>query len=195
MMRNNFNFYDSKLINVMKKTSLQDQLLKAGLSTKSKANNVSKQKQKQLKKQRKNKIEVTDEAALLANQAKAKQREKDRLLNEKRNEDAQKKQIAAQITQLIDLNKLPKDDDGEAFNFTDDNLVKAIYVAEDIRERLVKGSAVLAKLSKSYEVVPVAVAEKIAQRDKQRVIYLDDVVLETVDDAYADYAIPDDLMW
>jgi hypothetical protein len=179
----------------MKKSSLQDQLLKAGLSSKSKAHKVSKQKHKQQKQQRKNKAEVTDEAALLANQAKAKHREKDRLLNEKRNAEAEKKQIAAQITQLINLNKLPKDDDGVVFNFTDENLVKGIYIPEDVRERLIKGGAVLVKLSKSYEVVPVAVAEKIAQRDKSRVIYLDDVALEAVDDGYADYEIPDDLMW
>lgn len=35
-----------------------------------------------------------------------------------------KKQIANQIYQLIDLNKVVKDEEGEAYNFTDQNKVK-----------------------------------------------------------------------
>jgi len=178
----------------MKNISLQDQLLKAGLTNKSKASKVKSQKHKQLKKQRKNKIETVDEMALLAKQAEAERREKDRLLNEKRNQEAEKNQIAGQIKQLITLNKLEKDDEGSAFNFTHDDKVKAIYVSDELRDRIVAGRAVIVQLAKAYEVVPAAVAEKIAQRDQQRVIYLDDVA-PVVDDEYADYQIPDDLMW
>jgi uncharacterized protein YaiL (DUF2058 family) len=67
-------------------------------------------------------------------------------------------------------------------------------VSDELRDRIVAGRAVIVQLAKTYEVVPAAVAEKIAQRDKQRLIYLDDVV-QVVDDEYADYQIPDDLMW
>lgn len=178
----------------MKNISLQDQLLKAGLTNKSKASKVKSQKHKQLKKQRKNKIETVDETALLAKQAEAERRAKDKLLNEKRNQEAEKKQVAGQIKQLIALNKLEKDDEGAAFNFTHDDKVKAIYVSDELRDRIVAGRAVIVQLAKAYEVVPAPVAEKIAQRDQQRVIYLDDVV-PVVDDEYADYKIPDDLMW
>jgi len=179
----------------MKNISLQDQLLKAGLTSNSKAQKVKKQKHKQRQQQQKNKIDVKNEAAELANAAKAKQAEQNRVLNEKRNQEAEKKQISAQINQLIHLNKLEKDDEGSAFNFTDDNKVKAIYVSNDVRDRLVAGRVVVVNLGKTYEVVPAAVAEKIAQRDKQRVIYLDNVELVSIDDEYADYAVPDDLMW
>ena len=179
----------------MKNISLQDQLLKAGLTSKSKAHKAKTQKHKQIKQKQKNKIEVVDDAALLAKQAKLKQQEKDRLLNEKRNQQAEQKQIAGQITQLISLNKLPKDADGDTFNFTQDNKVKAIYIDEALRQRIVAGTAVIVDLGKTYEVVPVVVAEKIAQRDKGRVIYLEDVTPLAEDDEYADYAVPDDLMW
>ncbi|ORU91704.1 MAG: nucleoprotein/polynucleotide-associated enzyme [Cycloclasticus sp. symbiont of Poecilosclerida sp. N] len=179
----------------MKKASLQDQLLQAGLSSKSKANQAKKQKRKQIQQKQKNKIDVKNEAAILAEAARAKQVEKDRALNAKRNQEAEKKQIAAQITQLIQMNKLNKDDEGEAFNFTDGNKVKVIYVSEYLRALLVKGRIQIVNLGKSYEVVPVAVAEKIAQRDKARVIYLDNVESVLVEDEYADYAVPDDLMW
>ncbi|HIF17915.1 MAG TPA: DUF2058 domain-containing protein [Cycloclasticus sp.] len=178
----------------MKNISLQDQLLKAGLTNKSKASKVKSQKHKKLKKQRNNKIETVDETALLAKQAEADRREKDKLLNAKRNQEAEKNQIAGQVKQLIALNKIEKDDEGSAFNFTHNDKVKAIYVSDELRDRIVAGRAVIVQLAKTYEVVPAAVAEKIAQRDKQRVIYLDDVV-QVVDDEYADYQIPDDLMW
>ena len=179
----------------MKNISLQDQLLKAGLTSKSKAHKAKSQKQKQLKQKQKNKVEVVNEAALLAKQAQAKRLEKDRLLNEKRNEQAEKNQISAQITQLIELNKLAKEDDGDAFNFSHDNKVKTIYIDDALRQRIVTGTALIVDLAKTYEVVPAAVAEKIAQRDKDRVIYLDDVTPQSNDDDYADYVVPDDLMW
>jgi uncharacterized protein YaiL (DUF2058 family) len=179
----------------MKNISLQDQLLKAGLTNKSKASKVKSQKHKQLQKKRKNKIETTDETALMVKQAEEKRREKDRLLNEKRNQEAEKKQIAGQIRQLITLNKLEKDDDGSAFNFTHNDKVKALYISDELRDRLVSGRVVIVQLGESFEIVPAPVAEKIAQRDKQSVIYLDDVVVSSVDDEYAEYAVPDDLMW
>lgn len=179
----------------MSKISLQDQLLKAGLTSKSKAHKANKQKHKQQKQQRKNKVEVVDEAAVLAKQAVERQHEKDRLLNEKRNQDAEKNQIAGQIKQLITLNQFEKNDEGSAFNFTHDSKVKVIYVSEDLRDKIVSGRAVIVQLAKTFEVVPAPVAEKIAQRDKQRVIYLDDVVPVAIDDEYADFEVPDDLMW
>lgn len=179
----------------MKNISLQDQLLKAGLTSKSKAHKAKTQKHKQIKQKQKNKIQVVDQAAVLAEEAKLKQQEKDRLLNEKRNQQAEQKQIAGQINQLISLNKLDKDEEGAPFNFTHDNKVKAIYIDEALRQRIVAGTAVIVQLGKTYEVVPIGVAEKIAQRDKERVIYLEDVTPISSDDAYADYAVPDDLMW
>jgi Uncharacterized protein conserved in bacteria (DUF2058). len=94
----------------MKNISLQDQLLKAGLTNKSKASKVKSQKHKKLKKQRNNKIETVDETALLAKQAEADRREKDKLLNAKRNQEAEKNQIAGQVKQLIALNKIEKDE-------------------------------------------------------------------------------------
>jgi len=65
----------------MKSLSLQDQLLKAGLTSKTKAHKVNTAKRKQTQRKQKNKIEVVDRAAVLAKEAKARQLESDRLLN------------------------------------------------------------------------------------------------------------------
>ena len=180
----------------MKNLSLQDQLLKAGLTNETKAKQVRTEKRKQTKKQQKNKVEVVNEAKQSLQESKAKQIEKDKLLNEQRNKEAEKKQIANQILQLIDLNKLPKDDEGTAYNFTDQNKVKVIYINDVVRKQIISGKLAIVKSKANYEVVPAPVAEKIKQRDEKIIIVLFTENTElSVEDEYQGYEIPDDLMW
>lgn len=180
----------------MKNQSLQDQLLNAGLTNKTKVKEINAEKRKQTQKQRKNKIEIIDEAKLLAQQTKAKQIAKDKLLNEQRNNEAEKKQIANQILQLINLNKLAKDDEGIIYKFTDQNIVKQIVISEPLRNKVITGRLAIVKSGINYEVVPVKVAEKIKQRNEQIVIVLfDEITDDSEDDDYQGYEIPDDLMW
>ncbi len=180
----------------MKNPSLQDQLLKAGLSSNNKAKQVRAEKRKQTKQQQKNKAEFVNEAKQSLQENKAKQVEKDKQLNKQRDQEAEKKQIADQIIQLINLNKLPKDKDGEAYNFTDENKVKSIYISEDLRNSIINGKLAIVKLRKAYEVVPAKVAEKIKQRDEHIVIVMfSDNAPSSEDDEYAAFEVPDDLMW
>lgn len=181
----------------MKNLSLQDQLLKAGLTNDNKVKQVRAEKRKQTKKLNKNKVTVVDEAKQLAQEAKSKQIEKDKALNEQRNKEAEKKQIANQIIQLIELNKLAKDQEADiAYNFTDQNKVKVIYVSEEIRNKIIAGRLAVVKAKSSYEVVAVEVANKIKQRDQQVVIVLFTEQTDVIeDDEYQGYEIPDDLMW
>jgi uncharacterized protein YaiL (DUF2058 family) len=180
----------------MKNQSLQDQLLNAGLSNKTKAKQVRAEKRKQSKKQLKNKVDVVDETKLLVQEAKAKQVEKDKNLNALRNKEADDKQIANQIIMLVNLNKLPKDNDGVAYNFTDQNKVKAIYISNDVRNKIITGKLAIVKSKSNYEVVPAGVAEKIKQRNEQVIIVQFSAELgEVIDDEYQGYEVPDDLMW
>jgi len=176
----------------MKKLSLQDQLLKAGLTNKSNANKIKSQKHKQAKQQQ-NKKPIVNEVKQQADAARAKQLEKDRLLNEQRNKAAEQKQIAGQIRQLIELNKLQQDEEGAAFNFTDDNKVKALYLSEALKNDVIAGRAVIARTAQQYQVVAANVAAKIAERDESCLIILADAA--PVSDDYADFEVPDDLMW
>jgi len=178
----------------MNKLSLQEQLLKAGLTTKSKANKAKSTKRKQFH-QQKNKVNVVNEAEKLAQLAKEKQLEKDKALNEAQNKKAEKKQIRAQITQLVNLHKLPKDDEGNAFNFSDANKIMNIYIADALRTRIIAGTAVIVKSKNQYEVVPSEIAEKIAQRDSSRVIRLKMDAKADKNSDYSGYDVPDDLMW
>lgn len=180
----------------MKNQSLQDQLLNAGLSNKTKAKQVRAEKRKQSKKQQKNNVNVVDETKLRVQETKAKQIEKDKKLNAQRNKEAENKQIANQIIMLINLNKLPKDDEGIAYNFTDQNKVKIIYISDEVRNKIIAGKLAIVKAKSGYEVVPIEVAEKIKQRNEQVVIVqFSNESNEVVDDEYQGYEIPDDLMW
>jgi uncharacterized protein YaiL (DUF2058 family) len=179
--------------------SLQDQLLKSGLVNQTKLKQVKAEKRKQTRKQQKNKITIENEAKQLAEKTRAEQAEKDRLLNEQRNLQAAKKQQANQVAQLIEANKLPQDEDGIPYRFTDDNKVKDIYVSEAVRKKIISGRLAIVRAKTGYEVVASEVAEKIRQVESTTVVVLFENTEEqqetSEDDPYKDFEIPDDLIW
>jgi hypothetical protein len=172
-------------------------LLKSGLVSAAKAKSVKADKRKQTQQQRKNGVEVVDEAKELAQKAQAEKIERDRELNQQRQQQEEQKQLAAQIKQIIELNRLPRDEDGLAYNFTDNNKVKRLYVSEAMRDQIAQGRLAIVKLGTDYEVVGAEAARKIQQRDAASVIVLNEQTKTTdvADDAYADYQVPDDLIW
>ncbi len=178
--------------------SLFDQLKKSGLVDKNKAQKV-KHGQYKTKKQKTKKGAAAqiDEAKLLAEKVHAEKVERDRQLNQQRKEEAERKAIAAQVKQLIESNRVEDRDGDVIYNFTDANVVKRIYVSEQIHKHLTSGRLAIAKLGESYELVPVPVAEKIKQRHEQCIIMCEHAAEPELDedDPYADYKIPDDLMW
>jgi hypothetical protein len=140
---------------------------------------------------------VVDEAKELAQKAQAEKIERDRELNQLRQQQEEQKQLAAQIKQMIELNRLPKDAEGLAYNFTDNNKVKRLYVSEAMRDQIAEGRLAIVKLGQQYEVVSAEVARKILSRDEASVIVFNEQnkIADVVDDAYAEYQIPDDLIW
>jgi len=178
--------------------SLFDQLKKSGLVDDKKAKQV-KQSQYKNKKQKSKKgtPDPVDEATLRAQRLQAEKVEHDRLLNQQKKEEAERKAISAQITQLIETNRVTDSEGDIVFNFTDANVVKRLYVSEKVHKHLSSGRLAIAKLGEGYELVPTPVADKIKQRDSQRIISCDhsDVVGVNEEDPYAEYKIPDDLMW
>ncbi len=179
------------------KLSLQEQLLKSGLVSSAQAKSAKSNKHKQEQLHRKNNVVVVDEAKELAQKARAEKLEKDLALNQLHQQQELKKQLLAQVKQLIEQNKLPRDEDGVAYRFTDDNKVKTLYVAETMRAQLINGKLAIVKLGKSYEVVTAEVAKKISERNADSVLVHNEpaVSVEQADDPYSSYAVPDDLMW
>ncbi len=178
--------------------SLLDQLKKSGLVDKSKVQKAKHSQYKSKKqKGKKGTVAQLDETTILANKNHAEKVAHDRLLNQQQKEETERNAIAAQIKQLIECNSIQEFDGDIAYNFTDGNIVKRIYVSEKIRRHLAARRLAIAKLGDDYELVPTPVAEKIKQRDKQCIITNDHSATppSNEEDPYADYQIPDDLMW
>jgi len=178
--------------------SLFEQLKKSGLVDDKKAKKA-KQSQYKNKKQKNKKgaAAQVDETTLLARKTHAEKVERDRQLNQLKKKEAERKAIAAQIKQLIETNRVEDGNGDVAYNFTDANVVKRIYISEKAHKGLISGRLAVAKLGEGYELVPAPVADKIKQRDEQCIIKCEhSIEAELVEnDPYADYKIPDDLMW
>lgn len=185
----------------MKKTqtlSLQDQLLKSGLTNDNKIKQIKADKRKQTKQKLNQGIEIVDEVKLSVEQARLQQVERDRVLNQQRKEADEHKALLAQIRELVDINRIHQDDSGLPYQFNDTNKVKKVYVTEKVRSLLVNGRAGIIKIDGHYHIVPIEIAHKIYQRDEASVIVLNQQVSQQSDhenDPYADYQIPDDLIW
>ena len=174
--------------------SIQDQLLKAGLGNKKQAVKARKA-QNQKQKLEATGVKVEDEAEVLAREAQKEKVERDRELNRQKQAQADAKAIAAQIQQLIEMNRIEERGETE-FSFSVDSVIRTLQLTETHRKQLISGKLAIARLSDSYEVVPRQVAEKIIERDSSVIVLKNDSTeADETDDEYADYQVPDDLMW
>ena len=177
--------------------SLQDQLLNAGLADAKKAKKIKKDKQKQAKVSRREKSETVDETKQQLTQSRKEKLDRDRKLNSSKNAEAERKAIAAQVKQLITVNSIARNTAELNYNFTDNKKIKKILVDKIMLDQLSGGRLAIVSLDQSYHVVAAAVAEKIKQRIPECVIVANDTISAESDeeDPYADFQIPDDLMW
>lgn len=173
----------------MAKLSLQEQLLQAGLIDKKKLKKAGKssKKSRTLRKEAKAAVE-TNKASQLA---------QDQELNRQKQAEADKKALASQVKQLIEMNKIDTSRGDIGYNFTDGTLVKKVYVDKATQDQLVSGRLAIARYLDTYAVIPGVVADKISLRDESSIV-LNNIVSEQEmdeDDPYAAFQIPDDLMW
>ena len=176
--------------------SFGDQFLKAGLVNKTQLDKANKSKNKQQKLKQKQKVEVVDEAVVAARQAAADKAARDRELNRQQKDELERKAVQAQIRQLVELNRLPRDDGDVGYNFQDGTLIKKLHVTQAAHDKLSRGLLAIVRLDDRYEVIPAVVAEKIMLRDASCIVSNATTRLEAgEDDPYADYKVPDDLMW
>ena len=181
--------------------SLQDQLLKAGLVDKNKVKKANKDRQKQANLVRKSGARADNETRIQAQQEHAKKLARDRELNQQKIQASNHKAIAAQVKQLIVMNKLDRGQGEIAYSFIYQNKVKNIGVTKAQKGQLTLGRLAIVTLlvnnEPRFEIVPAPVAEKITQRDADSVVHLNQKVEleENENDPYADFKIPDDLTW
>ncbi len=179
----------------MTKLTLQEQMLKAGLVT-------SKKMAKVQRTAKKSRVQAREAREAVEENKKA-QLERDKQLSEQQKQAALSKEYKTQVKQLIEMNRivLAKGDIG--FNFTDGNLIKKILVDKATQTQLINGRLAIARLvvenreECEYAIIPASVADKIAQRDAASIVLHSALSQEEQDedDPYADFKVPDDLMW
>ena len=179
---------------------LRDQLLKSGLVNEKRVKQAQKEQRKdQRQKQQQGKsAPALDEARLRQQQIQAEKLERDRRLNQERQDAAEKKALCAQARQIIEVHRLARSEGETPFSFIDAGKVKKLYLDGKQRDQLVQGQLAIVKLDQRYELVPRETAEKIRQRDGSLIILLNEPsgqVQPVVDDPYAGFAVPDDLIW
>lgn len=174
----------------------QEQFLKAGLVTKDQVKKAN-QKPSRKKQAGKKKAKVESEAAKQVRLAAQKKAERDRELNQKREEQIRQRAISAEIDQLISNNMVKRGEKCElTYNFEHRNKVHRIYVNEAMKQGLIEEKFAIARIEGRYEMIPAAIANKIKEKNEKRlVIYKPSETPSDEDDPYADYQVPDDLMW
>jgi uncharacterized protein YaiL (DUF2058 family) len=178
--------------------SLQEQLIAAGLATEKQARKVA-DEQRRDQRRSPGPSEAQKRAAEQAAAAQAARAARDAELNRQRQEKAERKARAAQVKQLIEQHRLPKAaESDERFNFLDGRKIRFIRVDAAQREGLNNETLAIVRCEGRYDLVPVAVADTIRERDARAVIPHKAQPAESCsspDDPYKDYVVPDDLTW
>jgi len=186
--------------------SLQDQLLKIGVIDKQKKKKVQHEQRKDGNKARQavKSGKKVDSQTQVDQQQLAQERHdkkiRDLELNKQRDAERAEKAIVAEVQQIIQQHTvvIPKQAD-VAYNFTHRNKVKKIYVTSEQQQQLTLGQLAIATIGERHLLIPDKIAEKIEARLPNSVIRIRPEInySETIanDDPYANYEIPDDLMW
>lgn len=175
--------------------SFQDQFLKLGLVKKDQVNKTKKKQHKQKKK-----FVVDEEVAknkLEAKKAQVAKKDYNKILSQQQAEEKKAKEIIHQINQLIETNKIEETAGDIPYKFTDEKKVRKLYINQKTVNQLSSGNIAIVQYQKAYELVPAAVGKKIAEKKPATLALLHEKSSSDVDadDPYAEFEVPDDLMW
>lgn len=182
-------------------SSLQEQLLKAGLTTKQKARQANADKRRKNKQKRSGAVvEASLQEKIKQDLAKAKAEKlaKDMALNEERKRQLAAKEQQLRIQQILMHHQLKEVDGDTAYNYTFGSKIKQLMLDAKTHKALVEGKLALCGLEDITYLVTTETAAKVAELDASVVLVQNDKVEGdniAEDDPYAAYQIPDDLMW
>lgn len=107
------------------------------------------------------------------------------------------------MRQIIESNRVKREGESE-YRFNDGAVIRTLLVNAVLRRQLAAGSLVIVRLGEGFELVPRAAADKIRERDAGAIV-LDNGkdtgapepgTGNADDDAYyAQFQVPDDLIW
>ena len=175
---------------------LQEQLLKAGLVKKSKVAEVAREQNKARH------AKSPSDIQLDAQRARAEKAERDRALQAQRKAQAHAAELRAQARQIVEDRKVPRTGESE-YRFTENGAIRTLLLNEDLRGKLASGALAIARIDDRHELIPRAAADKVRERDAAMIVLdhgadagTDADVPTSEDDAYyAQFKVPDDLIW
>ena len=182
-----------------KANPFQEQLLKAGLAKKSK---VAEAAREQHKARHGKGPAKPSEIALEAERARLEKVERDRALERERKAQARLAELRAQARQIINDKQVPGAGESE-YRFDADGAIRSLLVSDEQRRPRVSGALVIVRRGERYALLPRAAGDKVRERDAG-MIALDHGIAgdsgqtgaSSEDDAYyAQFQVPDDLVW
>ena len=173
--------------------SLQDQLLKAGLTTKQKARQAN-TSQRKTNKQKRSGVAIGDSLQEQVKQDLVKTQQeklaKDSALNQERQQQLASKEKALRIQQILEHHQIKNVKGETEYNYTFNSKIKKLFVDAVTHRALVNGRLAVCGLVEDSYLVTAETAEKIATLDPSVILVQNDKVESDVveaDDPYADF--------
>ncbi|MEM7291864.1 MAG: DUF2058 family protein [Pseudomonadota bacterium] len=173
--------------------SLRDQLVKAGLASKSSANTLNAKSRKKHKKR-----PAPNEADAKAKKRADAKRERDRALNAEVEAKKAKAALKGQIKQLIDQNAVADYRGEVTFNYVSGGKIRPLFVTQQVHDDLAADKIAITRLNGKTRLIPVAIADQVLELNPDWAVFrpgADSGGGADADDAYSGYEVPDDLTW
>lgn len=178
-------------------SSLQDQLKQTGLASEKQARRARQDRKKNRKggKPSRRRPAAPDPRAEAVQAERADKAERDREANAKREAQRLAKETAARVRQIVETHRIRRGEGERVYRFTRGTTIKEVWLSTEHHRRLAEGDIALVSFGEGYELVPKATGERIGEIDETALLVLNRGSSKTEDDMYADFPVPDDLMW
>jgi uncharacterized protein YaiL (DUF2058 family) len=178
--------------------SLQDQLLKSGLINKQKSKQAQTEKRRNAKQKKKKGAVQVSAVQIAINEQKEQQKQQDLDRNKETQAQLDVRSAHGKLIQMI-AQHCEKNYQGEIdYHFTFANKVKRIAINENTQRGLINGSLAICVLNEEFYLINKEAAGKLTEIDASVLVSLHEKVeISDIEeeDPYAEFAIPDDIMW
>lgn len=177
--------------------SLEDQFKQLGLADDKQVRKArqGKKKKKGNRKPSRSEPATPDPQAEAAQRERAEKAERDRQIELERQARRREKETAERVHQIAKTHRVERGEGELVYRFTRGTRIKELWLGKAQHQRLADGEIALVACGDTYELVPKSTAERIREIDAEAVLVLNTGTPESDDDSYADFPVPDDLMW
>ena len=178
--------------------SLQEQLMNSGLINKQKAKQAQTEKRRKAKQKKKKGTQQVSELQVSLHQQKEQQKNQDLEKNRQQQADLDARAAHGKLIQMI-AQHCEKNYQGELdYHFTYQNKVKRIAINNSTQQALINGALAICVLNDEFYLIHKDAAETLREIDSSVLVSLHEKIEASQldeDDPYAEFAVPDDLIW